>query len=127
MSKLIECPHCGAMVPNDRLDSHELHAPDCPRFSGVADPELLPVKRKGSLRARPLLRVVKRKFPAARGQLVVELAPGEHGRDSTITIRKQYERAGKTVTLAALYVILAQREADNARARRRPRRSRLRG
>ena len=67
-----------------------------------------------------LARTIRR----STGRLVVTLDPGP---DPTLIIRERRRRLAYTIPLAALYVMLAQRAADNARARRRRPISHLRG
>jgi hypothetical protein len=71
-----------------------------------------------------LERQVRRAVAAGRRELVVILTPGE---TPTLELREKRRRSGFAIPLGALYVILAERAADVARAARakRVRRSRF--
>jgi hypothetical protein len=64
-----------------------------------------------------------RRFSDAK--YIVTLTPASEASSATITIREKRRRGGYAVTLGSLYVILAMREADNARAAKRKKRTKL--
>lgn len=68
----------------------------------------------------PLARRVRRKVDAPRRPLVVTLTPDPLG--AFLELREAGRRAGFSITLAGLYVLLAKRAADNAIAERQARR-----
>ncbi len=65
-------------------------------------------------------RRVRREVPQPRRSLIVTLAPC--GEDGTVEVREKGRRRGFAITVSALYVILAQREAESRRQARRKRR-----
>ena len=65
-----------------------------------------------------LERAVRRVVPQKRRDLVVTLVPGP---EPTLYLREKGRRSAFGITLAALHVMLAQREADIRRADRRMR------
>jgi hypothetical protein len=66
-----------------------------------------------------LMRTVKRTVAARPRPLVVILHPPIGDHPALIELREAGRRTGYTITLGALFTILAQREADRGRPARR--------
>ena len=75
---------------------------------------------------RPVVKLYARKVPAQRRDLIVEIRPAGAEGGPTLTLREFRRQHGYTITLAALYGVLAWRAADNARATKRAARARRR-
>lgn len=72
-----------------------------------------------------LTRTVRRRIPAPRRDLVVELAMV--GGEAVIGVREKGRRTGYAITVSGLHVVLAKRAADQAAWEKQQARRRKRG